>query len=302
MNFLPCWTDSRWVLWSLPPDSHTEWLHFLYFTTGSPGKKLTRHHQQSGKSQIFHNLGKVKWRLHVSYHVPEAFLLTSTLAEQCMHHQEGPWVRMISQRQSGNQFHQHKTLDCESRGRVVLPGSLTILASAWAFLPNKVSCFVSKCVSLDNSFLSLRRESPFELWKGFPFLQLSCFFLLTWPQKPKAIKSAKQELSKEENFDQDQRTKINGWRKCHGNSWPRENNQPYVTIMVWSVMSLFHPMDCSTSGVPVLHCFPEFTQTHDNWVMPSNHLILCHPCSPALNLSQHQGLFQWVGSSHQAEY
>ena len=170
MNFLPCWTDSRWVLWSLPPDSHTEWLHFLYFTTGSPGKKLTRHHQQSGKSQIFHNLGKVKWRLHVSYHVPEAFLLTSTLAEQCMHHQEGPWVRMISQRQPGHQFHQHKTLDCESRGRVVLPGSLTILASAWAFLPNKVSCFVSKCVSLDNSFLSVRRESPFELWKGFPFL------------------------------------------------------------------------------------------------------------------------------------
>ena len=28
-------------------------------------------------------------------------------------------------------------------------------------------------------------------------------------------------------------------------------------------------------------------------VMPSNHLILCHPSSPlALNLSQHQGLFQ----------
>ena len=34
--------------------------------------------------------------------------------------------------------------------------------------------------------------------------------------------------------------------------------------------------------------------------MPSNHLILCCPPSPpALNLSQHQGLFQWVGSSHQ---
>ena len=35
-------------------------------------------------------------------------------------------------------------------------------------------------------------------------------------------------------------------------------------------------------------------------VMPSNHLILCHsPFLPALNLSQHQGLFQWVSSSHQ---
>ena len=40
--------------------------------------------------------------------------------------------------------------------------------------------------------------------------------------------------------------------------------------------------------------------------MPSNHLILCHPLlflpspsPPALNLSQHQGLFQWVSSLHQ---
>ena len=34
-------------------------------------------------------------------------------------------------------------------------------------------------------------------------------------------------------------------------------------------------------------------------VMPSNHLILSPPSPPALNLSQHQGLFQLVGSSHQ---
>ena len=36
-------------------------------------------------------------------------------------------------------------------------------------------------------------------------------------------------------------------------------------------------------------------------VMPSNHLILCHPFLflPAFNLSQHQGLFKWVSSSHQ---
>ena len=31
-------------------------------------------------------------------------------------------------------------------------------------------------------------------------------------------------------------------------------------------------------------------------VMPSNHLILCHPLFPALNLSQHQDLFKWVSS------
>ena len=35
-------------------------------------------------------------------------------------------------------------------------------------------------------------------------------------------------------------------------------------------------------------------------MMPSNHLILCRPPSPSpLNLSQHQGPFQWVCSSHQ---
>ena len=34
-------------------------------------------------------------------------------------------------------------------------------------------------------------------------------------------------------------------------------------------------------------------------VMPSNHLILSSPSPPAFNLSQHQGLFQWAGSSHQ---
>ena len=36
-------------------------------------------------------------------------------------------------------------------------------------------------------------------------------------------------------------------------------------------------------------------------VISSNHLILCHPSPfpPAFNLSQHQGIFKWVSSSHQ---
>ena len=34
-------------------------------------------------------------------------------------------------------------------------------------------------------------------------------------------------------------------------------------------------------------------------VMPSNHLILSSPSLSAFNLSQHQGLFQGVSSSHQ---
>ena len=34
-------------------------------------------------------------------------------------------------------------------------------------------------------------------------------------------------------------------------------------------------------------------------VMPSNHLILCHPLLLLPSISQHQGLFKWVSSSHQ---
>ena len=45
-----------------------------------------------------------------------------------------------------------------------------------------------------------------------------------------------------------------------------------------SVVSFCDPMHCPMPGFPVLHQFPEFTQTHIHWVvMPSNHLTLCWP-------------------------
>ena len=60
-------------------------------------------------------------------------------------------------------------------------------------------------------------------------------------------------------------------------------------------------MDYGTPGFPVLHQLPEFAQTHVHWVndviQPSHPLL--SPSPPAFNLSQHQGLFQWVSSSHQ---
>ena len=56
--------------------------------------------------------------------------------------------------------------------------------------------------------------------------------------------------------------------------------------------TLFNPMDCSTPGFPVLHYLQEFGQTHVHRVgddiQPSP---LSSPSPPALNLSQHQGLF-----------
>ena len=60
-------------------------------------------------------------------------------------------------------------------------------------------------------------------------------------------------------------------------------------------------MDCSTLGFPVHHQLSEFTQTHVHWV--SDAIQPYHPLlSPSpltFNLSQHQGLFQWVSSSQQ---
>ena len=72
-------------------------------------------------------------------------------------------------------------------------------------------------------------------------------------------------------------------------------------IWVKQSLTLCNSMDCSTPGFPVLHYLVEFAQTHVHWVddaiQPSH--PLSSPSPPAFNLSQHQGLFQWVGSLHQ---
>ena len=54
-------------------------------------------------------------------------------------------------------------------------------------------------------------------------------------------------------------------------------------------------------GLPVHHQLPEFTQTHvplvGDAIQPSHSLLF--PSPPTFNLSQHQGLFKLVSSSHQ---
>ena len=71
--------------------------------------------------------------------------------------------------------------------------------------------------------------------------------------------------------------------------------------VIQSCPSLYNPMDHSTPGLPVHHQLLKFTQTHVHWVgdaiQPSH--PVSSPSPPALNLSQHQGLFKWVSSSHQ---
>ena len=67
-----------------------------------------------------------------------------------------------------------------------------------------------------------------------------------------------------------------------------------------SYPTLCDPMNCCTPGLPVHHQLPESTQTYVYWVsdtMQPSHL-LSSPSPPALNLSQHQGLFKWISSLH----
>ena len=68
-----------------------------------------------------------------------------------------------------------------------------------------------------------------------------------------------------------------------------------------SCPTLCDPMNCSTPGLPIHHKLPDFTQTHvhrvSDAIQPSH--PLSSPSPPAPNPSQHQGLFQWVNSSHE---
>ena len=64
-------------------------------------------------------------------------------------------------------------------------------------------------------------------------------------------------------------------------------------LVTKSCPSLCNPMDCNTPAFLVLHYLLEFAQTHLSWV--SDAIQPSYPLSspsPALNLSQHQGLFK----------
>ena len=68
-----------------------------------------------------------------------------------------------------------------------------------------------------------------------------------------------------------------------------------------SCSTLCDPIDCSTPGFSVYHQLLELAQTHVHWVSDAIQasLPLSSPSLPVFNLSQHQGLFKWVNSSHQ---
>ena len=76
-----------------------------------------------------------------------------------------------------------------------------------------------------------------------------------------------------------------------------------LSSVAQSCLTLCILMDCSMPGLPVHHQLPEFTQTPVRWVgdaMQPSH-PLSSPSLPGFNLTQHQGFFKWVSSSHQAQ-
>ena len=94
--------------------------------------------------------------------------------------------------------------------------------------------------------------------------------------------------------------------------FPTQGSNPYLLHWQWnstlssvqiscSVMSdSLLPMDGSMPGFPVHHRLPKLAQTNVHQVCDAIHPS--HPLSSsstALNLSQHQRLFQWVSSLHQ---
>ena len=67
-----------------------------------------------------------------------------------------------------------------------------------------------------------------------------------------------------------------------------------------SCPTLCNPMDCSTPGLSIPHHLPKHAQVHAHYIgdaIQQSHPLM--PSSSALNLSRHQGLFQWVSCSYQ---
>jgi len=87
--------------------------------------------------------------------------------------------------------------------------------------------------------------------------------------------------------------------------WKDAGTPMFISVHFSSVTqscpTLCDPISRITPGLPIHHQLPEFTQTHVHWVhdaIQSSHPLLS-PSAPARIPSQHQGLFQWVNSSHE---
>ena len=76
---------------------------------------------------------------------------------------------------------------------------------------------------------------------------------------------------------------------------------PLLLLSDWVVSHSATPWAAARQASPSFTISQEFAQTHAHWI--GDAIPLSHPLSPlsppAFNLSQHQGLFQWVDTLHQ---
>ena len=142
------------------------------------------------------------------------------------------------------------------------------------------------------------RVQPSTLWFHVPPCTSRSFLKLEWPRSLRWLRVSSRFISP-------------WFRACYNNrnclwnskipSFSHFRVGPQFSSVAQSSPTLCNPMDCSTPGLPVHHQLPGLTQTHvhriGDAIQPSHPLSF--PSPPAFNLSQHQGLFQWVSSSHQ---
>ena len=135
------------------------------------------------------------------------------------------------------------------------------------------------------AFCREERVHPFRLVSELSSFSKSCIFFLWFIKKKKKLSWI--------NFNLRQ--------KLQKNSSCIPLTQLCCCSATNSCLILFNPMNWRIPGFPVLHHLLEFAQTHVHWI--SDAIQPSHPLSPSspptLNLSQHQGLSQWVGSLHQ---
>ena len=91
---------------------------------------------------------------------------------------------------------------------------------------------------------------------------------------------------------------LNAWLISGIISW---STSIQFSSVAQSCLTLCDPMNHSMPGLPVHHQLPESTQTHVHWVSDAIQSLhpLSSPSPPALNLSQHWVLSQWVSSWYQ---
>ena len=134
---------------------------------------------------------------------------------------------------------------------------------------------------------------------GFPVLHYLSEFAQTHPlsQLVQSLSDWKEkELKRKEHLTMGKKERQ--WCSCGPKSSALSSS--VISSVAQSCLILCDSMNCSTPGIPVHYQLPELAQTHVHQV--SDTIQPSHPLSSpssTFSLSQQQGLFQWVSSSHQ---